>query len=148
MKRKEHLSNCAATLSFSPSLPISPALYSSYHNGLQFQSDGFLSLTLRRIGPHPSPSFHQPPNKQPASFDGFCLWDSYQEESLLWLGGLSLIFTKALIPLCGSVWHNRRIRFDMFQQGGALINLHPPEWEKDKINPLETFGFNHFVSCI
>lgn len=47
-----------------PSLPISLALYFSYHNGPQFQSDGFLSLTLRKIGSHPSPSF-QPPHPTP-----------------------------------------------------------------------------------
>lgn len=68
-----------------------------------------------------------PPNKQPASFDGSR--DSYQGESLLWLGGLTVIFTKDLIPFSGFVWHNGRIMFDVFPQGTALINLHPSKWE-------------------
>lgn len=59
-----------------------------------------------------------------------------------------MIFTKDLIPFCGRVWRSVRIRFDMFQQGAVLINLPPPEWEKDKIIPLEIPGFNNCVGYI
>lgn len=67
---------------------------------------------------------------------------------MLGLGGLSLIFTKDLIPFSGSARHNGRIRFDVFQQGTVLIKWHPSKWEKDKINPVEIHILNYFVGCI